>query len=168
MKAIYASGCVVALVAACGSPPLPEPAPAPLPVQQPMPAAPLPEAPLPAAPVEWAGFIAQAPGSVVEGTAMVHAYPTRTIVFVRVRGVQGDEGMPWHLHEGSCDNPGGAVMGPESGYPLLRPGPEPTVESYSELFGISLNTDGQYKVDVHAGLMRDAPVVACANLTRRP
>jgi hypothetical protein len=102
--------------------------------------------------VEWSGFITQAPGSVVEGTAMAHAYPTRSIVFVRVRGVQGDVGMPWHLHEGRCETSGGAVVGPESGYPLLRPGPERTVESHSELFGISLNPDRQYKVDVHAAL----------------
>jgi hypothetical protein len=163
MKGIGASACVLALLAGCGSPPLPEPPPAPLPVQQPVSAV-----PVPAEPVEWAGFLTQAPGSVVEGTVMAHAYPTRTIVFVRVRGVQGDVGMPWHLHEGSCESPGGAVVGPESGYPLLRPGPEPTVESYSELFGISLNAAGRYKVDVHAALMRDAPVVSCANLTRRP
>ncbi len=158
MRGIGASACVLALLAGCGSPPLPPPEPAPLAVQQ----------PASATPVEWSGFLLQTGESVVEGTVMAHVYPTRSIVFMRVRGVRGDVGMPWHVHEGSCETPGGAVVGPESGYPLLRSGQDPTVESYSELFGIPLNGEGQYKVDVHAALMRDAPVVACANLRRRP
>jgi hypothetical protein len=166
MKSVFAWVCALALLAGCGSQPLPEPQSAALPVQQAVQPVSTPAGTV--APVEWSGFLLQAPGSVVEGTVMAHAYPTRTLVFVRARGVQGDGGMPWHLHEGSCDNPGGAVVGPESGYPLLRTGPDRTVESHSELFGIALNGDGQYNVDVHAGLMRDAPVVACANLTRRP
>lgn len=76
--------------------------------------------------------------------------------------------MPWHLHEGTCETPGGPVVGPESGYPLLRPGQDPTVASHSELFGIPLQSGGRYKVDVHATLARNAPIVACANLTQRP
>jgi hypothetical protein len=159
MKSIGASACMLALLAACGSPPPPPADPAPLPVQQPA---------APVDPVEWSGSLLQAAGSPVEGTVVAHVYPTRTIVAVRVRGVQGDVGMPWHLHEGTCDTPGGAVVGPESGYPLLRPGQDPTVASHSELFGIPLQSGRRYKVDVHATLARAAPIVACANLTQRP
>lgn len=158
MKSIGASACTLALLAACGSPPPPPADPAPLPVQQ----------PAPADPVEWSGFLSPAAGSSVEGTVVAHVYPTRTIVAVRVRGVQGDVGMPWHLHEGTCDASGGQVVGPESAYLLLRPGQDPTVQSHSELFGLPLHPGRRYKVDVHATLARNAPIVACANLTQRP
>lgn len=158
MRTTWASAWATVLLAGCGSQPPPEPEPAPLPVR---PAA----APATADPVEWTGSIWDRGGSAFEGSVVAHVYPTRSIVMVRVRGV-GEQDMPWHVHEG--ETPGGAVVGPESGYPLLRRGPEPTVQSHSELFGLRLQDGRQYKVDVHASLARTAPVVGCANLARRP
>ncbi len=117
-----------------------------------------PDAPPPDAQMEHAVVPLQPMGdSDVMGEAMLMEEADALVVVVDVTGLPGEGDFPSHIHEGTCDDPGG-VAEPLSDVIGLEDG---TGSSTSTIDLGALDPGGQYLIMVHA---EDGAPIACGEL----
>lgn len=160
MKTMLTAGLTWACVAGCGTaPPAPlAPPPAP-PVDATAPGVP----PAGPAPVEWTGFFWKETDGGLSGTAGARRGADWTVVVMLLHGLPAGQALPWHLHEGACDAPGGAIVGTPDAFAPLRGDAKGDVEGIARL-DVALRA-GRYKIDVHTPA---GAVLGCTDLIASP
>jgi hypothetical protein len=114
---------------------------------------------------EWTGRIqGMGSGARISGTATVRVQESGTHAMVSLGNAPAGEQLPWHVHEGSCDTPGGAIVGPPAAYSPVSVAANGTATAMANLPGVRLNEAGRYKVNFHASATEMGTIVACANL----
>lgn len=114
---------------------------------------------------EWSGPVRGMGATArVSGTATMRVQASGTHAMVSLRGAQGGEQLPWHVHEGTCETPGGAIVGPPSAYPPVSVAANGQATAMATLPGVRLNEAARYKVNFHASASDMGTIVACADL----
>jgi hypothetical protein len=114
---------------------------------------------------EWTGQIqGMGAGARMAGSATARVQESGTHAMVTLRGARAGDQLPWHVHEGSCDTPGGAIVGPPAAYPPVSVTSTGQATAMADLPGVRLNEAGRYKVNFHASPTDMGTIVACANL----
>lgn len=114
---------------------------------------------------EWSGDIRGIGASArISGSSTARVQQSGTQAMVTVARARGGDQLPWHVHEGTCDTPGGDIVGPPSAYPPLSVASNGQATAMANLPGVRLNEAGEYKVNFHASSSDMGTIVACANL----
>ena len=114
---------------------------------------------------EWSGTIrGMGAGARLAGATTARVQQSGTHAMVSVRGARGGDQLPWHVHEGSCDTPGGNIVGPPSAYPPVSVASNGQATAMANLPGVRLNEAAEYKVNFHASPAEMGTIVACADL----
>jgi hypothetical protein len=114
---------------------------------------------------EWTGAIqGMGAGARISGTTRVRVQESGMTATVTVSNAPAGEQLPWHVHEGSCDQPGGAIVGTPAAYPPVSVASNGTATATASLSGVRLNEAGRYKVNFHASPTEMGTILACANL----
>lgn len=114
---------------------------------------------------EWTGTIqGMGSGARINGTAVVRVQESGTQATVTLRNAPAGEQLPWHVHEGGCDSPGGAIVGTPGAYPPVSVAANGQATATANLPGVRLNEAGRYKVNFHASPTEMGTIVACADL----
>jgi hypothetical protein len=114
---------------------------------------------------EWTGAIqGMGAGARISGTARVRVQESGMTATVNISNAPAGEQLPWHVHEGSCDQPGGAIVGTPAAYPPVSVASNGTATATASLSGVRLNEASRYKVNFHASPTEMGTILACANL----
>ncbi len=114
---------------------------------------------------EWSGVIRGMGASArITGATTARVQQSGTHAMVSVRGARSGDQLPWHVHEGTCETPGGNVVGPASAYPPVSVASNGQATAMANLPGLRLNEAADYKVNFHASAADMGTIVACANL----
>jgi hypothetical protein len=114
---------------------------------------------------EWSGAVRGMGATArMSGASTVRVSESGTHAMVSVRGAQAGEQLPWHVHEGTCDTPGGAIVGPPDAYPPVSVASNGQATAMATLPGVRLNEASRYKVNFHASPSEMGTIVACADL----
>ncbi len=99
-----------------------------------------------AADARWRAILEPLAGSKVRGGVTVEAKGTESTRFtITIRDATPNASLAWHMHSGTCANPGNPVG---SGYPELHVGPGGTAEAAATL-AVAAPGTGDYLVQVH-------------------
>jgi len=100
----------------------------------------------PTADARWRAILEPLAGSKVRGGVTVEAKGTESTRFtITIRDAAPNASLAWHMHSGTCANPGSPVG---SGYPELHVGPGGTAEAAVTL-SVAPPGTGDYLVQVH-------------------
>ena len=114
---------------------------------------------------EWRGTIRGVGASArITGATTARVQQSGTHAMVSVRGAQGGDQLPWHVHEGTCETPGGAIVGPPAAYQPVSVAANGQATAMANLPGVRLNEAADYKVNFHASPTEMGTIVACADL----
>jgi len=112
---------------------------------------------------EWRGTLEAAAEGDIRAAARANSTPAGTAVAVSVAGAPTGGTHAWHIHRGTCANPG-EVVGDREGYPALRPDAQGNANARAVLTRRPLVRGQNYIVGIHQGATVDTPVIACVNL----
>lgn len=111
----------------------------------------------------WRGMLMPMNGSTVSGTVMVRPVSdAQTQATVTLAGAAPGSVLPWHIHSGTCAQPGG-IVGPPTAYTAASVGADGTGTVVVTL-PFATPTSGAYSVNVHASPSDMGTYVACADL----
>ncbi|HEX2077544.1 MAG TPA: hypothetical protein VHG08_07535 [Longimicrobium sp.] len=114
---------------------------------------------------EWTGGVrGLGQWSRMSGTVTAHVGSDMTDVEVSVTGAPDGPRIPWHVHEGTCAEPMGPIVGPPSAYEPLTVSPGGMARGRAQLAGVQLNEARQYHVNFHRSPTEMATIIACAEL----
>jgi hypothetical protein len=114
---------------------------------------------------EWKGTIRGMGATArMSGASTVRVQESGTHAMVSVRGAEAGEQLPWHIHEGRCETPGGAIVGPPAAYSPVSVASNGQATAMANLPGVRLNEATPYKVNFHASPSEMGTIVACADL----
>ena len=111
---------------------------------------------------DWSGSLQARGGSGITGSFKALVNEGRTNVSVNLAGAMAGQQLPWHVHEGTCDNDMG-IVGSPSAYPLITVANDGTA-SVNAVVGVSLDEAKDYFVNVHASPTNLQTIVACGDL----
>jgi Cu/Zn superoxide dismutase len=111
----------------------------------------------------WRGMLMPMNGSTVSGTVTVRPISdAQTQATLNLAGATAGAVHPWHIHSGTCAQPGG-VVGPATAYTAASVGADGTATVVVTL-PFATPTSGAYSVNVHASPSEMGTYVACADL----
>jgi hypothetical protein len=111
---------------------------------------------------DWSGSLTARGGSAITGSFKALVAEGKTNVSVNLANAMAGQQLPWHVHEGTCDNDMG-IVGSASAYPLITVGNDGTA-SVNAVLGVSLDEAKDYFVNVHASPTNLQTIVACGDL----
>jgi hypothetical protein len=111
---------------------------------------------------DWNGSLGARGGSGITGTFTAIVAEGRTNVSVNLANAMAGQQLPWHVHEGTCDNDMGIVGGAAS-YPVITVGNDGR-GSASAALTVSLDEAKDYFVNIHASPTNLQTIVACGDL----
>ncbi|HYW13211.1 MAG TPA: hypothetical protein VE871_14720 [Longimicrobium sp.] len=114
---------------------------------------------------EWSGDIRGIGASArISGSATARVQQSGTQAMVTLARARAGDQLPWHVHEGTCETPGGDIVGPPAAYPPVTVASNGQATAMATLPGVRLNEAADYKVNFHASSSDMGTIVACANL----
>ena len=114
----------------------------------------------PGVPETWSATINSMNGSTISGTASGTTAHDSTHVTVNISGGQPGATLPWHIHDGKCNDASPPVFGNASEYPPLVVGSDGKATATAHL-GTKLNEASSYIINVHASPTNMGTIVAC-------
>jgi hypothetical protein len=111
---------------------------------------------------DWNGSLSARGGSAITGSFRAWVYEGRTNISVNLANAMAGQRLPWHIHEGTCDNDMGIIGGAGS-YPVLVVGNDGTASS-NVILNASLDEAKDYFVNIHASPTNLQTIVACGDL----
>jgi hypothetical protein len=111
---------------------------------------------------DWNGTLGARGGSAITGSFRAWVYEGRTNISVNLANAMAGQRLPWHIHEGTCDNDMGIVGGAGS-YPVLVVGNDGKASS-NVILSVSLDEAKDYFVNIHASPTNTQTIVACGDL----
>jgi hypothetical protein len=111
---------------------------------------------------DWSGSLAARGGSGITGSFKALVNEGKTNVSVNLANAMAGQRLPWHIHEGTCDNDMG-IVGSASAYPVIVVANDGTA-SVNALVGVSLDEAKDYFINVHASPTNLQTIVACGDL----
>ncbi len=112
---------------------------------------------------EWRGTLETTERDGIRASAQANSTPAGTAVAVSIAGAPTGGTHAWHVHRGTCANPGEVVGDPEA-YPALRPDAQGSANARAVLTRRPLTRGQDYIVGIHEGATVDTPVIACIDL----
>jgi hypothetical protein len=111
---------------------------------------------------DWSGSLTARGGSAITGSFKALVADGKTNVSVNLANAMAGQQLPWHVHEGTCENDMG-IVGSASAYPLITVANDGTA-SVNATIGVSLDEAKDYFVNVHASPTNLQTIVACGDL----
>ena len=112
---------------------------------------------------EWRGTLDATAEGDIRAAATANSTPAGTAVAVSIADAPTGGTHAWHVHRGTCANPGEVVGDPQA-YPALRPDAGGSANARAVLTRRPLMRGQDYIVGIHQGATVDTPVIACVNL----
>jgi hypothetical protein len=111
---------------------------------------------------DWSGSLSARGGSGITGSFKALVNAGKTNVSVNLANAMAGQRLPWHIHEGTCDNDLG-IVGDASSYPVIVVANDGTA-SVNTVVGVSLDEAKDYFINVHASPTNLQTIVACGDL----
>jgi hypothetical protein len=111
---------------------------------------------------DWSGSLSARGGSGITGSFKALVSAGKTNVSVNLANAMAGQQLPWHVHEGTCDNDRG-IIGGASSYPLIVVANDGTA-SANTVLNLQLDEAKDYFVNVHASPTNLQTIVACGDL----
>jgi len=116
----------------------------------------------PGAPEVWTGRLNAVGGSGITGSARGTTSKDMTHVVVNIMGAQPGSTLPWHVHDGKCNEANAPIVGPPSAYPPLVVGSDGRATAEAHVT-VELNEARNYIINIHASPTNLATIVACGD-----
>jgi hypothetical protein len=110
----------------------------------------------------WSGNLSPRGGSAITGNFKANSGEGKTTVAVNIANAMAGQRLPWHVHEGKCDNDMG-IIGGASSYPIITVGNDGRASS-NVVLSLQLDEAKDYFVNVHASPTNLQTIVACGDL----
>jgi hypothetical protein len=111
---------------------------------------------------DWNGSLSARGGSGITGTFKAFVADGKTTVSVNLANAMAGQRLPWHVHNGTCDNDQG-IFGDASMYPVIVVANDGTA-SVNTVLNYSLDEAKDYMINVHASPTNLQTIVACGDL----
>ena len=116
----------------------------------------------PGAPEGYSGTLSAVGMSGITGTANGSTGNDQTSVTVNIMGAQPGSTLPWHIHDGKCNDAGPPIVGSVSAYPPLIVGSNGRATGQATV-SVGLNEAKNYIINVHASPTNLGTIVACGD-----
>ena len=111
---------------------------------------------------DWNGSFTARGGSGITGSFKAFVAEGKTTVTVNLANAMAGQRLPWHVHNGTCDNDMG-IFGDASLYPVIVVANDGTA-SVNTVLNYSLDEAKDYMINVHASPTNLQTIVACGDL----
>ena len=111
---------------------------------------------------DWSGSLQARGGSGITGSFKALVNEGKTNVSVNLANAMAGQRLPWHIHQGTCDNDMG-IVGDPSSYPPIVVANDGTA-SANTIVAVSLDEAKDYFINVHASSTNLQTIVACGDL----
>ena len=111
---------------------------------------------------DWSGSLSARSGSGITGSFKALVVDGKTTISVNLANAMAGQRLPWHVHEGTCDNDMG-IVGGASSYPVIVVANDGTA-SANTVLSVQLDEAKNYFVNVHASPTNLQTIVACGDL----
>jgi hypothetical protein len=111
---------------------------------------------------DWSGSLSPRGGSAITGSFKAFVAEGKTNVSVNIANAMAGQQLPWHIHEGTCENDMGIFAGASS-YPIMTVGNDGRASS-NVVLNATLDEAKDYIVNVHASPTNLQTIVACGDL----
>ena len=111
---------------------------------------------------DWSGSLSARSGSGITGSFKALVVDGKTTISVNLANAMAGQRLPWHVHEGTCDNDMG-IVGGASSYPVIVVASDGTA-SVNTVLNYTLDEAKDYIINVHASPTNLQTIVACGDL----
>ena len=111
---------------------------------------------------DWNGSLVARGGSGITGTFKANVADGKTTVSVNLANAMAGQRLPWHVHNGTCDNDMG-IFGDASSYPVIVVANDGTA-SVNTVLNFTLDEAKDYMINGHASPTNLQTIVACGDL----